>query len=292
MINFNKSGYGICRSSFGEIIQGRKTNNEDFLISLPIKLNSSCKIKIEKIDAPLIVECDRQKTKDLVTILFQKMKINWGYYVKCNLESDIPISKGLSSSTADMVAAARAVENLFNISFDKKLISKVFKIIEPHEGLHYSACTLYNHVKGKLISYFEYIPSFYIVAIDRGGVVDTLEFNKNIKYTFSQKKMSEKNLKRIIGAFKNKDDLEIAKCATISSQILAERCNYKLNKKAVSFVDEVKSIGVVSAHSGTYIGFLYAKNESNIKNLKKYKSCIREKFKKKVTVYETVNYIY
>ena len=94
MINFNKSGYGICHSSFGEIIQGRKTNNEDFLISLPIKLNSSCKINIEKIDAPLIVECDRQKTKDLVTILFQKMNINWGYYVKCNLESDIPISKG------------------------------------------------------------------------------------------------------------------------------------------------------------------------------------------------------
>lgn len=292
MINFNKIGYGICHSSFGELIQGCKTDNEDFLISLPIKLNSSCKIKLEKIDAPLVVECDRQKTNDLVTILFQKMNINWGCYVKCNIKSDIPISKGLSSSTADMVAAVRAIENLFNINFDKRLISRIFKSLEPHEGLHYSACTLYNHVKGKLISDFEYIPSFYIVAIDRGGIVDTLEFNKNRKYTFNQKKMSEKNLKKIIEAFKNKNDLEIAKCATISSKILAERYDYKLNKKAVSFIKEVKSVGVVSAHSGTFIGFLYPKNKFNIKNLKKYKSHIKQKFKKKVIMYETADYIY
>lgn len=292
MINPNKSGYGVCNSSFGEIIQGRKMDDDDFLISLPIKLYSSCKISLDKIDAPLIVECNRQKTKYLVTILFQKMNITWGYYVKCKLESNIPVSKGLSSSTADMIAAVRAIENLFNIIFNKKLISKILKIIEPHEGLHYSSCTLYNHVKGKLVSDFEYTPSFYIIALDRGGVVDTLEFNKNIKYSQSQKKMSEKNLKRIITAFYNKNDLEIAKCATISSKILADRYNYKLNKKVISFVKEAKSIGVVSAHSGTFIGFLYTKNEFNMKNLKKYKSYIKGKFKKKIMIYETVDHMH
>lgn len=281
MISLNKSGHGVCNSSFGEIIQGCKLNNDDFLVSLPIKLISSCKISLEKFDAPLIVECNRQKTKDLITILFQKININWGYYVKCNLKSNIPISKGLSSSTADMVAAVRAIENLFNIIFDKDLISKTFKIIEPHEGLHYNTCTLYNHVKGKLILDFKYIPNFYILAIDKGGVVDTLEFNKKAKYKFKHKKMSEKNLNRIINAFKIKNDLEIAKCATISSKILAERYNYDLNIKAINFIEEAKSIGLVSAHSGTFLGFLYEKNKFNFKNLNKYKSLIKKKFKKK-----------
>ena len=292
MISFNRVGRGICNSSFGEIIQGCKITNENFLISLPIKLISSCKISLEKIQAPLIVECSREKRKNLITILLQKINLSWGYYVKCSIYSDIPISKGLSSSTADMVAAVRAIENLFNVIFDKNFISQIFKIIEPHEGLHYEACNLYDHVKGKLLIDFKYIPDFYILAIDRGGFIDTLEYNKTSKYSLDQKKKSEKNLKKTIKAFKEKNDIDIAKCATTSSKILAERLNYNFNIKAIQFIDRVKSLGLISSHSGTFVGFIYEKKNYRIQDLKKYKSIIEKKFKKKVKIYETVNYVY
>ena len=51
-------GYGKSFASFGEIVQGRGSDNEDFLVTLPIDLWSTCELVCSPINGPLVVECE------------------------------------------------------------------------------------------------------------------------------------------------------------------------------------------------------------------------------------------
>jgi len=62
--NLNKIlGYGKSFGSFGEICQGRLKNKNDFLITLPIDLWSTCEILRSKINNESKVETNLKKSK-------------------------------------------------------------------------------------------------------------------------------------------------------------------------------------------------------------------------------------
>lgn len=284
-------GHGRSFASFGEIIQGRSLDNLDFLATLPINLWSNCKLTAKKTNGPLVVEAKKEwlKAKLLVELILKRIGIQKGYYILVEVDSEIPVGKGLSSSSADMLAALRAAQHLFGILISTDYISYLFNEIEPHDALHFDSSVLYNHRKGRLIKNYNYIPNYNIIYVDTGGTVDTINYNNEKKYSMDVIRRYEKIMNDLNQSFYNKDDCAIAKCATESFMV---HINASKDKRSElnDFINEISAIGMQATHSGTCIGFLF-KHEADITMLEYAKSMIEKKYMKKSFLIETLQLI-
>lgn len=56
-------GYGKSHASFGELVQGRLSNQSDFLVTLPIDMWSICHLTCIKRKGPLLINSHYEKSK-------------------------------------------------------------------------------------------------------------------------------------------------------------------------------------------------------------------------------------
>lgn len=250
-------GYGKSFASFGEIVQGRTSDDEDFLVTLPVDLWSTCELTCTPIRGPLVIECDLPKSRATVEHVLERLGLVSGYHINIRFTRNIPVGKGLSSSTADMLAALRALQEVFGFLLTDEFVSRLFHEIEPHDALHYNNSVVYNHRKGRLIRNLGYIPSFAVVCVDNGGMVDTVAYNKDKVFAASHMKAFDVLLADLIAAFEATDDCAIARCATRSARLHVERTGDKFLAQCleVAAVDGV--LGLQATHSGTCAGFLF-----------------------------------
>lgn len=253
-------GYGKSHASFGEILQGRLVNNSDFLVTLPIDLWSICNLTAVKRKGPLVINCEYYKSKQVATMLLDKLDVREGYEITISFSRNIPIGKGLSSSTADMLSTIRALQEIFGFLLREKTISEIFISIEPHDGLMFKSCVVYNHRKGKLMKEFLYIPQYRIIAIDFGGEVDTVTYNKTLVFSNELKKKYEKLLHVLEKYFSEKDDKRIAECATESTRIHLKLHKNAKRQEVFDTAFKYKPLGVINTHSGTCLGLVFPKS--------------------------------
>jgi uncharacterized protein involved in propanediol utilization len=251
------TGYGKSHASFGELLQGRLTDNRDFLVTLPIDLWSICNLTAVIRTGPLVISCEYSKSKMVAEMLLNKLGIKEDYEITISFSRNIPVGKGLSSSTADMLSTIRALQEIFGFLLREKTISEIFIAIEPHDGLMFKSCVVYNHRRGELIRELLYIPEYWIVAIDFGGTVDTVSYNQNLEIPIQITCQYETLLQRLEEAFGRKDDVEIAKCATESTQIHLKLNNNIERLKVATESNRFEPLGIINTHSGTCLGLLF-----------------------------------
>ncbi len=251
-------GYGKSFASFGEIVQGRTSDNEDFLVTLPIDLWSTCELTCTPIRGPLVIECDLPKSRATVEQVLEQLGLVSGYHISIQFTRNIPVGKGLSSSTADMLAALRALQEVFGFLLTDRFVSGLFSEIEPHDALHYNNSVVYNHRKGRLIRDLQYIPSFAVVCVDNGGIVDTVAYNKTKVFAAAQMKAFDALLADLMAAFERADDKVIANCATRSARLHAEMTGDKFLERCLQETCVDGFLGVQATHSGTCAGFLFS----------------------------------
>ena len=216
------------------MVQGRTSAGDDFLVTLPIDLWSTCELICSPIDGPLVVECQLEKSRAVLYHVLSELGIHSGYHLRCDFTRNIPIGKGLSSSTADMLATLRAVQEIFGFLFTERYISRIFAEIEPHDGLHFNSSVVYNHRAGKLMRNLDYVPQFTIIAVDDGGEVDTVAYNRDLSFSQNVLKRFDQLLDRVCDAYSRRDDRDIAACATefgefpsgAHQQWVAQRCAF------------------------------------------------------------------
>ena len=255
-------GYGKSHSSFGEILQGRLSGEVDFLVTLPIDMWSICNLTAIRRFGPLVINCEYFKSAKVAEMLLDKLGITEGYEITISFSRNIPVGKGLSSSTADMLSTIRALQEIFGFLLREKTISDIFTQIEPHDGLMYKSCVVYNQRKGQLIKELIYIPQFWIIAIDFGGQINTVEYNAKLQFTPDVLEKYDSLLRKLEDAFSRKDEVKIAQCATESTalHLLAHQNELKLN--VFNTCSKFNPLGVVNTHSGTCLGLVYSQKKS------------------------------
>ena len=274
---------GCSFASFGEIVQGRLSSGEDFLVTLPVDLWSHCRLLSQscdelsegfcngpqngdsRYDTPSMVETELPKSKAIALALLEHLNQTSGHHIQLIVKRNIPIGKGLSSSTADMLAVVRAFEAHFNITFSQNLISELFTAIEPHDALHYSTCVAYNHRQGHLLQAFDYVPDFQIIGIDGGGMISTQEYNKHLSFSDALLKQYDDLYAELLEAFARRDDPAIARCAQQSAFLHSEQTNNVLLKALLNQMGNLSKLGamgILATHSGTCAGILLPGNTS------------------------------
>lgn len=126
---------GRCSSSYGELLQGVLPNGQHFLVTIPINIFSEVVFVEDALSKLQVLPSSKSKTGLFLEKLIQEFDLHLSGIV--TVSSEIPVGKGLSSSTSDIIAALRAVESFVGYEFSKERIQKILREIEPSDGLLY-----------------------------------------------------------------------------------------------------------------------------------------------------------
>jgi uncharacterized protein involved in propanediol utilization len=178
------------------------------------------------------------------------------------IESALPEGKGLASSSADLVATARAVASCFDFDIPLSTLERLMRRIEPSDGVMYPGVVSFFHREVRLHRRVGSLPALTIVGVDEGGAVNTLAFNARRKpYGDEQVREYESLLGRLVRAVRREDLAEVGRVATRSALL-----NQSLNPKRalgrlLGLATQLGALGVVVAHSGTCAGVLLAPSD-------------------------------
>ena len=284
------TGRGKAFGSFGEIVQGRLSSDDDFLVTLPINVWNACRINCAPANGPRRLTCRLEKSRALAKLLLADLDVTYGYDIRIEFERNLPVGKGLSSSTADMLAVVRAFEDAFGVVLSRSYVSRTFARLEPHDGLHFDTCVAYDHRSGTLLRDLGYIPQYVILAVDFGGTLDTLEYNRTLAFGEDEKLQFDRLLERLEKAFAERDDAAIASCAHQSTLLHADRHNNALLFDLMRVANNLKSLGVINAHSGTFAGLLYPR-DLPVKDIKELVAKLQDRFSREVFVTRTLHFM-
>lgn len=256
-------GVGFCAASFGELLQGVLPGQRKFLVNLRIRRGSQVRVELT---SPLYsAEKEAQIAVSYQSYpksykLLRNVLSDLGSHNDCLIEvaSDVPVGKGLSSSTADMVAAIRGLAQAASVAFREDYIGRVITEIEPNDGLQYQGTSAYHHTTGQLIERLDWVPPFRILGVDFGGIVDTVSFNQQ-KYEFSSAQMARYQdlLQEMLDALRSQDNCAVAAIASESTRMWQAFRPRNEMEAMFELQASTGGLGVVNAHSGTFLGLLY-----------------------------------
>jgi uncharacterized protein involved in propanediol utilization len=253
-------GFGTAFGTFGELLQGVLADDSDFLVTFPISRSSKAVFRLSAHSAQVRVEPgDRHKAALLATNVLRHFGCPRGGLLE--LSGDLPVGKGLASSSADLVAAARAVAHALGVRLDGATIESFLRGIEPTDGVMYSGIVSYDHRAVRLRRRLGFLPPLTVVAHDQGGMVDTVAFNQ-LEKPFGRADKAEygRLLDRLADAVRVVDLRALGQIATRSAELnekLRPRDDFEAMRR---ICHEVDGLGLVLAHSGTNLGILLAED--------------------------------
>ena len=179
--------------------------------------------------------------------------------VRLWLDSCLPRGKGMASSTADVAAAVVATASAVSQELCPNEIAGIALGVEPSDGVMFPHIALFDHREGRIAKTLGQPPPMWVVVLDFGGSVDTLEFNKVNKDNVLRN--LEPDMQEAVALIENgirlADPIRIGQGATRSA-IANQQLLFNPHLEAVfELSSRASSVGVNVAHSGAVIGMLF-----------------------------------
>ncbi len=242
-----------CPGSCGELFQGM-IDGKSLHVTCPIDKHSSASA-VSTTASDVLISPPLKKVSSAVADFMSIKKLSGG--VQLNISSELPIGKGMASSTADIAAALAAVSDQMGIYLTPKEIGAIAKKIEPTDGVFFDGVAVFDHCGGDLVEVVDLIPKIEILIIDTGGQINSKDFDSGrIDYSKEELYGLEKSFEAVISGLKKEDPELIGQGATSSAMINQRYLNKPLLKEAIEFSKRIGAYGINIAHSGTVIGLL------------------------------------
>ncbi|MFB8141622.1 GHMP family kinase ATP-binding protein [Streptomyces parvus] len=251
------TGVSTAFGTFGELLQGVLPGTDgDFLVTLPIARWTVATFRTDPESTTVrVVPAHKRKAARLISMMMEELPVPLGGFL--TLDSALPEGKGLASSSADLVATARAAGNALGILMPPHRIESYLSRIEPTDGVLYDSIVAYDHRRVRLREALGSLPSMTVVGIDEGGIVDTVEFNRIPKpFTTAEHREYARLLDRLTAAVRDGDLPEVGAVATRSAEMNQALRPKRTLERMISICEEAGGLGVVAAHSGTSLGIL------------------------------------
>ncbi|MCR5942554.1 hypothetical protein FG152_17215 [Ochrobactrum sp. XJ1] len=142
------------------------------------------------------------------------------------------------------------------------MIEDSLRTIEPSDGVMYDGVVSFFHRDVSLDEKLGKLPRMIVVGVDRGGKCDTIQFNAQHREIAPQiKKQYMVLLSEMKRAIKTADERLIGKIATRSSELSQFSNPHPYYHLMRELQETTGAIGLVAAHSGTYLGLLYSQSD-------------------------------
>ncbi|AHF06305.1 GHMP kinase [Desulfitobacterium metallireducens] len=281
-------GWARCPGTCGEWIQGAK-NGTPFLIDCPVNRYVEVETRAvkhqERVDSgegsedgpeyiafetrgrsPWQLSDQKTKTEKALTLLAKQF--DFECRGKVNFHSELPVGKGMASSTADLSAVMAAVLTSLKTPWKPEDIAHIALAIEPSDPVMFPGVTEFAHQDGKYIRELGPNVPALLLVLDGGGTLDTQRFNARSDLNGHYRKyesLIQKALAIFYEGIAHGDLEKMAYASTISAQ-----CNQEINPKPYDdefthFVQSIGGLGMISAHSGTILAGVFPPEISPVK---------------------------
>lgn len=240
-------------------------------MTLPCNLFESRAVFYPSFGEELVVKPDWKKKalKAAQLTLNSITKIHVGGTIE--IESNIPISLGLGSSTADVVASVRAVCDAMCYTLDEEDIAHITVRAETAcDSLMFNdTAVLFAHRQGCVIETLGMpLPPLHVVGFNNdpdGTGVDTLAFPP-ADYSWQEVEMFRPIVGLLRRSIKLKNSLLLGQAATASSRLNQRFLPKPQFERILRIANDVKAIGLQVAHSGTVMGLLFDPAQPHLNN--------------------------
>ncbi|MGY5795538.1 GHMP family kinase ATP-binding protein len=258
-------GRGEAIGHHGELLQGvfedERARLRRALVSLPCRyLKSKAEFRATGEQRVSVVprRCEKARRAAELTLERFAQAETGGQLV---IESNIPVGRGMGSSTADVLASILAVLDYLGIQTSPECVMQLAVNAETacDSTLFSGPAVLFAHREGIVIeSFINSLPPIHIISIDTspGKTVDTLEFEP-AQYSPAEIELFRPLRALLRHAVKNNHLNLLGRVATTSARI-NERF---LPKPRLHDIEAIGvrhgALGVQVAHSGTVVGLLF-----------------------------------
>ncbi|MFI5717907.1 hypothetical protein [Nocardia sp. NPDC051750] len=250
-------GVGSAFGSCGELLQGVTAEHDrDFLVTLPITRGTVAIFEPDPHRRTVsVIPAHKTKSRMLARALLARSAVLRGGVL--TLLGDLPEGKGLASSTADLVATARAVADAEGRPIRSAEIESELRRIEPSDGVMYPGAVAFYHRDVRLLAPLGTLPPLTVVTGDEGGHVDTVAFNRRRPgFTTAAKREYSALLTELTAAVARRDVTAIGAVATRSAELSTVLRARPHLDATITAARNLGAAGVVVAHSGTVTGIL------------------------------------
>ncbi|MYX98592.1 kinase [Streptomyces sp. SID486] len=251
------TGVSTCFGTFGELLQGVLPEPDaDFLVTLPVARWTMATFRAVPGAAGVSVRPGHKtKARRIAEMVLAGAGARLGGVL--TLDGTLPEGKGMASSSADLVAAARAVANALGTPLPEARLEELLRRIEPTDGVLYPGIVAFDHRRVRLRGLLGSLPTMTVVGLDEGGTVDTVAFNRIAKpFTTADRQEYARLLERLTGAVRRRDLAEAGAVATRSAEMNQALWPKRTLPDVLRIGREVGALGIVAAHSGTMLGVL------------------------------------
>lgn len=251
--------YGVCPASCGEFVQG-VLDSEEYLSSYAINLFSVATLE----EGKEVIHKGPRKSRRAMELVFEKfgIPVDETKKISLNINSQIPIGKGMASSTADIGATIKATLSMLGGSLTGEEISKLAVKIEATDSLLLNRHSIFNPLTADIKKYLGGIDNTKVVILEPNDILDT----KSIRMTPNYKMYKLQNKQIIEESFSlldqglAKNDLSLVGKACTYSSLANENIHKKpFLKEIIEVSNKFGCYGVNIAHSGTVVGILMDK---------------------------------
>jgi L-threonine kinase len=256
-LSFHLSATVATPGTCGELVQGL-LHGSHFLVSCPIDIYSRVTVEISDSLGGLAAPPDSPKARRALELALEHFAVlNAG--ARVTIDSSLPRSKGMASSTADISGVIYATARALDREISEKEVADMCLAIEPTDSSLFSGLALLDHCTGSMFEPLGPPPDMDIVVLDFGGEVDTLEFNEVDREPEYQELEGEFEaaLGLLREALCESSAEKLGRAATISALAHQRILPKPELKKVIDLANKLGACGVNVAHSGTVIGILF-----------------------------------
>lgn len=262
-----QSAAASCPATCGELLQGWLAGSEK-LVAYGIDLSSH----VTAVLVPNWPVIPATQVK-----MYQLCRLLLAYFgqpqakVELRRQSEIPLGKGMASSTADLVATCRAVAHLFGHSLSAAAITQFCVQVEASDASAYLAqgLTVIDARSGQVYWQTNWRPQFASLILEPHTQLPTALVHRQL--TVLQLKQQATEFARTYQTFTTAvqmHSLELLGTAAIQSACLRQRLLPKPYFTVIQrFVQTHALLGLNVAHSGTVLGLMFDPSRISAVNL-------------------------
>ncbi|MYD95379.1 MAG: GHMP kinase [Chloroflexi bacterium] len=243
---------GTC----GELAQGH-LDGIAVMVTCPIAVGSKAVVELSHGSAFVHGPADAPKARRALASTLDLLghpELN----ARLELESALPRSKGMASSTADVAAAIAATATALGATLSPQQQAELAVAIEPSDGVMLPGIALFDHLGGRIARTLGPAPPMRVLVLEFAGEVDTEAFNAGTRANdVHQDGRFREALDLIVAGLANGDPRQIGEGATLSSQLNQGVLPKPRLPDAMKLGRDAGALGVNVAHSGTVIGLLF-----------------------------------
>jgi uncharacterized protein involved in propanediol utilization len=265
----SRQGYAEAIGHHGELLQGvfedKDANLRRALVSLPCRqLRSKATFEADASSDTTVTPAHCVKAKraaELVISRFARSRIGGHLAVASN----IPVSRGMGSSTADVLASILAVLDCLEVDASPECVMEMAVTAETacDSTLFKQQAVLFAHRDGVVIeSFTKSLPPVDFISINAtpDAGVDTLDFEP-ARYNKAEIETFRPLRSLIRQAIQRADARLLGRVATASAHI-NERFLHKPRLAEIEVIGARHgAIGIQVAHSGTVVGLMFDAND-------------------------------